>query len=394
LFLGLTSLFTDVSSEMLTSVLPLYFMLELGMTPLQFGVIDGLYQGASAVVRVAAGLMADAGRRYKQVAVLGYALSTVCKGGLLLANGAWLPLTGLLMIDRLGKGIRTAPRDSLITLSSDRARLGEAFGVHRAMDTVGAVMGPVLAFGVLALAPRAYDAVFVASLAFALIGVAIIVLFVENLRQTSHHPPAPAFSRQRLTETLANPRFRTLVLAGTLLGMMTITDALVYMLLQRKGAVPSTFFPLLFVGTSTAYLLLAVPFGRLADRIGRHRLFLAGHVMVIGLYAMLLASSLSNVGIVMCVTLLGVYYAATDGVLSALASTVLDAEQITAGLALVATAVAVARLLAAALFGAIWEWRGPEQALIGFGLVMTVVTLIAAKLLHVGRHWTPGALPS
>ena len=117
--LGLTSLFTDISSEMLTAVLPLYFMLELRMTPLQFGLIDGLYQGTSAIVRVASGWLADAGTRYKAVATTGYALSAVCKVGLLAVGCAWTPITGLMMLDRLGKGIRTAPRDALITLSSD-----------------------------------------------------------------------------------------------------------------------------------------------------------------------------------------------------------------------------------------------------------------------------------
>ena len=117
--LGLTSLLTDVSSESLTAVLPLYFMLELRMTPLQFGLLDGLYQGASALVRVAGGLVADAGRRYKPVAFVGYALSAFCKLGLLLVGSAWAPIAALLMIDRLGKGVRTAPRDALITLSSE-----------------------------------------------------------------------------------------------------------------------------------------------------------------------------------------------------------------------------------------------------------------------------------
>ena len=135
LLLGATSLFTDISSEMLTAVLPLYFMLELRMSPLEFGVIDGLYHGVSALVRLASGVVADRGGHYKAVAVAGYAISAVCKLLLLMAGTAWAAITAILMVDRLGKGIRTAPRDALITLSSDRARLGEAFGVHRAMDT-------------------------------------------------------------------------------------------------------------------------------------------------------------------------------------------------------------------------------------------------------------------
>jgi nitrate/nitrite transporter NarK len=107
LLLGATSLFTDVSSEMLAAVLPLYFMLELRMSPLEFGVIDGLYQGVSALIRVASGMAADRGGRYKAVAVAGYAISAVCKLLLLMAGTAWATITAILMVDRLGKGIRT-----------------------------------------------------------------------------------------------------------------------------------------------------------------------------------------------------------------------------------------------------------------------------------------------
>ena len=386
--LGMTSLLTDVSSESLTAVLPLYFMLELRMTPLQFGLLDGLYQGSSALVRVAGGLVADAGRRYKPVAFVGYALSAFCKLGLLLVGSAWAPIAALLMIDRLGKGVRTAPRDALITLSSEPTRLGEAFGAHRAMDTVGAVVGPILAFAVLAAAPGAYDAVFVLSFAVALIGLAVLGLFVQDQRGE----PAPAThgsrAHARLRATFASGRFRALVAAGGLLGMLTASDALIYLLLQRRGAVPTTFFPLLFVGTAVVYLFLALPVGRLADRWGRHRVFLAGHVLVFGIYLLLMTTELHRAGIVACVALLGAYYAATDGVLSALASSVLHEQQLTTGLAVVSTITALARLLASSLFGAVWNWRGPTDALEVFAAGILVTGALAAALLRVGRPWT------
>jgi MFS family permease len=390
--LGLTSLLTDVSSESLTAVLPLYFMLELRMTPLQFGLLDGLYQGSSALVRVAAGVVADAGRRYKPVAFVGYALSAFCKLGLLLVGSAWTPIAALLMIDRLGKGVRTAPRDALITLSSEPTRLGEAFGAHRTMDTVGAVVGPVLAFAVLAVAPGAYDAVFVMSFAVALVGLAVLGLFVRN--QSGEPVPAMMGShpRGRLGAALANPRFRALVVAGALLGLLTASDALIYLLLQRRGAVPTTFFPLLFVGSAVVYLLLALPVGRLADRWGRHRVFLAGHALVLGIYVLLMAAELPAAGIVACITLLGAYYAATDGVLSALASSVLGEQQLTTGLAVVSTTTAVSRLLASSLFGAVWNWRGPTEALEVFAAGILLAAALAAGLLGIGRPWTAPAV--
>src|SRR5690606_31709480 len=262
----------DISSEMMTAVLPLYFVLELRMTPFQFGVIDGLYQGVSAAVRVASGFVADAGQRHKLVASVGYALSTACRLGLLVAGQSWSALTAVLMLDRIGKGIRTAPRDALITLSSRREALGEAFGVHRALDTVGAMIGPVAAFAVLALLPGAYDVVFVVSLVFAVIGLSIIVLFVQN-RRGGEAVAAEAGARRRFREVAANRQLRRVITAGGLLGTLTASDALIYLLVQRQGSVAATVFPLLYVGTAVVYLLLAVPFGRLADRVGRRRLF-------------------------------------------------------------------------------------------------------------------------
>lgn len=149
-FLGLTSLFTDISSEMVASILPIYLVFALRFTPLEFGVIDGLYQGVTALLRIVGGIAADAWRRYKEIAAIGYAASAVCKLGLIAAGGAWGALAVVLLVDRTGKGIRTAPRDALISLSSATSSLGTAFGVHRALDTAGAFLGPVVAFALLA----------------------------------------------------------------------------------------------------------------------------------------------------------------------------------------------------------------------------------------------------
>jgi MFS family permease len=387
LLLGCTSLFTDISSEALTAVLPLYFVLELRMTPLQFGVLDGLYQAASALVRVAAGAIADLRSQYKRVAFVGYGLSALCKLGLLLVGSAWLPLAALLMVDRLGKGIRTSPRDALITLSSEASRLGQAFGVHRALDTVGAVLGPVAAFAVLAAAPGAYDAVFVVSFAMALVGLAVLGLFVENRRSRPRRDASNAGTPVLMRSLLALPRFRTLLGAAGVLGLLTASDALIYLLLQRRAALPASLFPLLFVGTAGVYLLLAMPFGRLADRWGRHRLFLVGHVPVLAIYALLLVPELPLSGTLACVTLLGTYYAATDGVLSALASGLLPAQQLTTGLAIVTTVSALARLLASSLFGAAWSWHGPEGALVLFAAGLLLASVAAAAALRVGTPW-------
>jgi hypothetical protein len=204
--LGFTSLFTDISSEMVSSVLPMYLVLFLRLSPLQFGVVDGLYQGVGALVKIGFGFAADRLARHKEVAFLGYGLSAVCKIGLLAVGSAWGLLSAVIILDRTGKGIRTAPRDALISLSSSPSQLGLAFGVHRALDTLGAMIGPLLAFALLALIPNAFDAVFVASLCFALIGLAVLGLFVENRAPASADGSKPKVSLTAAVGLIARPK--------------------------------------------------------------------------------------------------------------------------------------------------------------------------------------------
>ncbi|MFH8476013.1 MFS transporter [Streptomyces sp. NPDC018000] len=363
LALGTVSLVTDISSEMVTAVLPLYLVLGLGLSPLQFGVLDGLFNGAASVVRLLGGHAADRGRRHKRVAGIGYALSACSRLGLLLAGGATAGIAAALAADRIGKSIRTAPRDALITLSSPPEALGRSFGVHRAMDTTGALLGPLAAFALLWATADAYDAVFVVSFCVGLLGVLILVLYVPGRRPT---PSTKSTQRtRRAFGALRDPAFRRILGAAALLGAATVGDAFVYLLLQRRLGLPVGWFPLLPLGAAAGYLLLAVPAGRVADRVGRRLPFLYGHVALLGVYATLLAPTggPASLLLVPVLVLLGVFYATTDGVLMALAGPVLPADGRAGGLALLQTGQALARMLAAAGFGAAWTAWGPRPAL-------------------------------
>jgi MFS family permease len=374
LFLGLTSLFTDVSSEMVNAILPIYLTFELRLSPLLFGLFDGLYHGVTALLRLGGGLVADRWQHHKRVAAAGYSVSAVCKLALLAAGGAWLWTTAILLLDRLGKGVRTAPRDALISLSVPRGRLAEAFGVHRALDTAGACLGPVLAFVLLSLAPGAFDAVFVVSFCAAVVGLGLLLLFVEARAGTVS---GPRVSLGAALGLLRVADFRALALLATALGLATISDAFVYLLFQRGAGLDAAFFPLLYVGTAVVYLALSVPAGRLADRLGRERVFVAGYVCLLALYVILLLPAAGTVPVLAGLALFGAYYAATDGVLMALASEIVPPHLRTSGLALLTTATALARLVAAILFGALWSWRGPEATVAVFVGALTMCTAVA-----------------
>jgi MFS family permease len=378
--LGFTSLFTDISSEMVSSVLPMYMVLFLRLSPLQFGVIDGLYQGVGALVKIGFGFAADRLSKHKEVAFLGYALSAVCKAGLLAAGASWGLLSAVIVADRTGKGIRTAPRDALISLSTPGSQLGMAFGVHRALDTVGAMIGPLLAFALLALIPNAFDVVFVASLGFALVGLAVLGLFVENATGATADKPKRSF--RAALRLIASPQMRGLIIAGTALGLTTISDAFIYLGLQQRLTFSSGLLPLLYVVTSVFYFVLAVPMGRLADRIGRAKVFVGGYALLLIVYSVMLLPGLGMPELLLCLALFGAYYAATDGVLMALASPALPADLRTSGMALLTTATSVARLLASVAFGALWTVWGVEVATVVFlgGLVIAlIVTLMTFR---------------
>lgn len=320
--LGFTSLFTDVSSEMVATVLPVYLVLYLGLTPFQFGIVDGLYHGVTALLRLASGVAVDRGGRCKEIALAGYGASAVSRLALLAAGASWPLIAGVVAFDRAAKGARTVPRDVLISLSSRPDGLATAFGVHRALDSAGAILGPLIALAILAALPNAFDVVFVASFSVAVVGLGVLLLFVTN----AERPPAPAPAPASVTPLAAGrrilevPGLLRLTVAATMLGAATVSDGFLYLLLQREAGFNPGLFPLLYVGTSGCYLALAVPAGGLADRIGRQRAFLAGYGLLAAAYAATMQSGIGLPGVAACLLLLGAHYALTDGVLMAFAS--------------------------------------------------------------------------
>lgn len=383
--LGFTSLLTDVSSEMVATVLPIYLVLYLGLTPLQFGLVDGVYHGFTALLRLAGGFASDRTRRDKEVAAVGYGASALCKLGLLGAGGAWPLIAAVVAVDRAAKGLRAAPRDALISLSSGRAGLATSFGVHRALDSAGAMLGPLVALALLSAAPDAYDLVFVASFAVAVVGFGVLWLFVRSARGLALDREAPLRPGRAVRSLSATRGIVGLTCAGTLLSVATVSDGFLYLVLQQRAGLNPGLFPLLYVGTAGCFLLLALPAGVLADRIGRRATFLAGHGLLALAYLTALPAEASVSDIAVCILLLGGYYALTDGVLMALASAMLPADVRGTGLALLTTMTSLGRLAASIAFGAAWAGYGPTAALTGFVVALFAATGLAAVTLARNR---------
>jgi len=381
--LGWTSFFTDVSSEMVNSILPVYLIVHLHLSPVQYGAVDGIYNGfAVALLSLAAGIAADRRGHHKQIAAAGYGLSTLCKLALLAAGGVWTAITAALAMDRLGKGIRTAPRDALISLHTQRDTLATAFAAHRALDAGGTLIGPAVAFALLWWTPGAFDVVWIASFALGAVGLAILILFVPRPPQLSFCSPVVSPFRSALA-LFRSRRFSTLAICGFALALATVSDGFFYLQLQRKSGIEAGFFPLFYVLTACSCMLFSFPAGRVADRLGRLPVFLTGYLMLSLAYLAFQAlPAITGVPVLIFAITLGVYYAATEGILMAMTSEVVPAELRTSGLAIIATCVGLGKMISSLLFGYFWNTFGAGQALWIFASALLLIVIAAAGLLR------------
>jgi MFS family permease len=387
--LGTVSLLTDVSSEMLVAVIGYYLVYVLHQSTTAVGLLDGLYTGVPALLAIPAAYLADRFQRRKALAGLGYSLSAATKLGFPVVGPSLGALSTLLSADRFGKGLRSGPRDALISLSSPPEIQGRAFGVHRMMDTVGACLGPLIAGVVLARSAHfggergAFDALFVICFCVAAIGLAVFWLYV-----TDHREPVRAVGDVSLAagrRLLRQGWFLRTGVAVALLGVAWVSDTFVYLTLAHRLGLSAWQYALLASGTTATYLLLAVPVGRLADRLGRWRVFVAGHVLLVAAYLVLAGPSSGGWLVAAALILPGVAYAATDGVLMAYCGPRIPAPLRTSGLAVVQAIGALAGFLSSLAFGIAWTHSDPRTVMLWFAVAMAVAVGVSTLLVSPWR---------
>ena len=348
--LGTVSLLTDISAEMVTAFLPVYLLYVLQLDYAQFGLLDGLYNGATALVRLTGGFASDRFGRPKLVALFGYGISAVTKVVFPLAGASAGGVGAVLAADRMGKGLRTAPRDALISFVTPPGQLGQAFGVHRAMDTIGALCGPLLTFLILAQLGTDPGPVFVVSFCFAAIGLVVLASFV---RESPIRPVSQQRGRSVRVglDLLRDRRFRRTAVVATLLSLVTISDAFVFIVLQKVSDVPVSVLPLLPLGTALVFLLAAAPIGRFSDKIGRWPVFFVGHAFLLVVYLLFLLPAGGYLTVVVALFAHGLFYACTDGVLMAHAGGIVPEPLRATGMATIQTGQALGRLCSSIMFG-------------------------------------------
>jgi predicted MFS family arabinose efflux permease len=258
-------------------------------------------------------------------------------------------------------------------------RLGAAFGVHRSLDTAGALAGPLITFLLLVWVGTAPQPIFVVSFCFALLGLIVLAGFV---RAPAPRPAdgAPRPGRREMLALIRDRRLRVAAVVAAVLGLATLSDAFVFLILQRSTGIPLSALPLLPLGTSAAFLIAAAPVGRLADRLGRGRMFVAGHVLLAAAYGLMAAGLPGWAAAVAVLALHGLYYAATDGVLPAWVAELVPESSRASGMAVVQTAQALARFGSSLLVGVLLTVAtfGVTLGIAGAAIAAALVGAIAA----------------
>jgi MFS family permease len=374
--LGVVSLLTDVSSEMIVPVLPLFVVSVLGASPAGLGLIEGVAESTAALMRLGSGWLSDRVGQRKPFMLLGYGLSAVAKAALALA-ASWPAVLGLRFGDRVGKGLRNPPRDALIADSVEPRHLGRAFGFHRGLDTLGAAIGPLVAFALLSASPGGYRRVFLLSLVPAALSVAVLAAFVRS----PGRPPAPVrVPLLAQARGMGGPFHRFLATAGIFSLANSSTAFLLLLAADRThgAALAGTSVTLVYLLYNLVYAALSWPVGELSDRIGRRRILLAAYLLFAALYA-LLAWRADTVMVVAGFVLLGVHSALLEASQRSLLGDLVAPGRRGTAYGLYYTVVGAALLPASIVAGVLWERLGPRAAL----AVDAALALLAAALFAV-----------
>lgn len=381
-FLGLVSFFMDLSTEMVYPLVPLYLTAVFGATPALVGVIEGIAESLASLLKVFSGYVTDRYRRKKPIAFLGYATSLLYKLALVLA-GSWIGILAARAIDRFGKGIRTAPRDVLVSESADPATLGRSFGLHKALDMAGSAAGILAAFAIMRMwkGEYAYKTLFLVSAIPALASLAMFLFIKETGKPRQGKEPL------RLLRGFkeADGRLKLYFLVVFLFTLGNSSNAFLLLRAGNVGFDPATAVLLYFLYFAVSSLL-AIPFGRLSDSIGR-KAVLVGGGLVFALTYGLFAWAPSKPIIVAAFAVYGFYTAMVTGAERAFIAEISPKDLKGTMLGLHSTIQGIALLPASVIAGLLWNAFGPIATFsLGAGLALLSSVILAFGLRKQGRR--------
>lgn len=360
----------DISSEMIHSLLPVFMTVVLGTSATTVGIIEGVAEATALITKVFSGVISDWAGKRKWLAVIGYGLGALTKPFFAMATGAGWVL-GARFMDRIGKGIRGAPRDALIADVTDPSVRGAAFGLRQSLDTVGAFVGPLLAIGLMLLWANDFRAVFWVAVIPGLLAVTLLIVGVrEPKKEVSAAPTAFPISRDALGRLPS--AYWWVVGAGAMLTLARFSEAFL-VLRAQQGGLPLALAPLVLVLMNIVYSVCAYPFGKLADTM-RHRALLVAGIIPLVVADLLLAHSGQLLWVAAGLIFWGLHMAATQGLLAAMVADTAPAQLRGTAFGLFNLASGVAMLAASVIAGILWDTLGAEATFLA-GAVFAVLAL-------------------
>ena len=373
-FLGLVSFLTDISSDMIYPLLPVFLTDVLGSSKVFVGLIEGIAESTASILKIFSGWFSDKIGKRKPVVILGYSLSSISKPLLALVSSAWQVLF-IRFADRTGKGIRTSPRDALIAETSDGQRRGASFGLHRAMDSAGAILGPLLAFVLLPLLNKNYRHLFLLASIPAFFSILVLFVWVKEARTRREK----VILSEKKKSFKFDAKFKLFVLVVALFTLGNSSDAFLFLRARNLG-VNIVFIPLLWGLFNLVYTLSSTPAGILSDRIGRRKIILFGF-LVYGISYLGFAFASRSLHVWILFAVYGVYYGLTDGALRAfVADLVKEEDKRGTAYGFYHGAVGFCALPASLILGYLWQTFGAHVAF-SFGAVLA---LLAGVIFYLG----------
>lgn len=367
-FLGLTSFFNDFSSEMILSILPAFFISVLKSGAASLGVVEGIAEAASNIIKIYSGRWSDRIQRRKIFAIAGYSVSVISRPFYLLASSV-LGVVGIRIADRIGKGLRESPRDALISLSTPKEEVGRSFGYHRAMDTLGAVVGPLVAYFILSHYPNAFGTVFLTAFVIGIVAICSIGLVkdIRTIVDSKRSLEAPrSFS----------PKFKLYIASVFILSMGTLPVAVLLFKTQDIGIALAS-IPLFYMIYNISYAIFSYPAGRVADKLGSGSVIFVGYLFLLLGYVVLIFSSALWI-LVTAFLLIGVFSALTDGVQRSYLSHIVEDKHKGVAYGYLNAASGFGALIAGAGGGYLWQHASDMTALfVGMGVVVIGLILFS-----------------
>ncbi|CAB1368101.1 MFS transporter [Denitratisoma oestradiolicum] len=369
--LGGVSLLMDISSELIHSLLPVFLITSLGASAFAIGLIEGVAEATALIVKVFSGMLSDYWGRRKPLALLGYSLGALSKPLFALATSSGMVLAARL-IDRVGKGIRGAPRDALVADIAPATMRGAAFGLRQSLDTVGAFLGPLLAMGLMLLWANDFRAVFWVAIIPGFLAVALLLFGVREPERPPGHATVNPIRRENLRQL--SSAYWWVVVIGATFTLARFSEAFL-ILRAQQGGLPLAMTPLVLIGMNAVYALSAYPLGRLSDRIDHRKLLASGLLLLMGA-DLALAYSNHWHWVWLGISLWGLHMGITQGLLARMVADAAPAPLRGTAYGFFNLISGLAMLLASVLAGLLWDRFGADWTFLAGGVFSGIALLV------------------